>query len=273
MAAIEKCTNNEVYYHIRHNSRENPRTPGNPDIDPSRKGDNYYLTPVDHGRSARECRIYYQKRLSEIYVFGRSDVVTACEWVVTAPKDLQAEQYDAFFRASYAFLNSLYGEQNCIQAVVHNDEGVKDSAGHIVQGKAHMHYLFIPAVKNQKYMKPTRSGKMTDAAKFPEKLCAYELIDKSHLKQFHPKLQKWLNDAGIKCTVHSGVTGGKSKTVEQLKTETKELLKERERSHFLEAENKELKEKLQTYDKSKEKSSGWSQTWGWGEDNTWNITM
>ena len=104
--------------------------------------------------------MYYQKRLSEIYVFGRSDVVTACEWVVTAPKDLRPDQYDAFFRASYAFLNSLYGEQNCIQAVVHNDEGVKDSAGHIVQGKAHMHYLFIPAVKNQKYMKPTRSGKM-----------------------------------------------------------------------------------------------------------------
>ena len=261
-----------MYYHLRHNCRENPRTPGNPDIDPSRKENNYYLTPADHGRSARECRMYYQKRLSEIYVFGRSDVVTSCEWVVTAPKDLQPGQYDAFFRASYAFLNSLYGEQNCIQAVVHNDEGVKDKSGHIVEGKAHLHYLFIPAVKNQKYMKPTRSGKMTDAAKFPEKLCAYELIDKKHLKQFHPKLQKWIDDAGIKCTVHSGVTGGKSKTVEQLKTETKALLNEREHSRALEAENKELKERLENHEKSHEKQRGWSQSWGWGEENSWNIT-
>ena len=79
--------------------------------------------------------------------------------------------------------------------------------------------------------------------------------------------------AGIKCTVHSGVTGGKNKTVEQLKTETKELLKEREHSRTLEAENKALKEKLASYEKTKEKSSGWSQTWGWGEDNTWNLTM
>lgn len=272
MAAIEKCSNNEVIYHLRHNSRENPRTPGNPDIDPSRRGDNYYLTPNDHGRSARECRMYYKKRLSEIYVFGRSDVVTACEWVVTAPKDLNPDQYDAFFRASYEFLNSLYGEQNCIQAVVHNDEGVKDYNGQIVQGKAHMHYLFIPAVKNQKYMKPTKSGNLTLAAKFPEKLCAYELIDKNHLKQFHPKLQKWLNDAGIKCTVHSGVTGGKSKTVEQLKTETKALLKERERSCELEAENRELKERLAANEKSFEKPTGWSQSWGWSEDNVWNLT-
>ena len=136
-----------------------------------------------------------------------------------------------------------------------------------------MHYLFIPAVENQKYMKPTKSGKLTEAAGYQEKLCAYELITKNHLRQFHPKLQKWIDEAGIKCTVHSGVTGGKNKTVEQLKTETKELLKEREHSRTLEAENKALKEKLASYEKTKEKSSGWSQTWGWGEDNTWNLTM
>ncbi len=273
MASVTKCTNQEVSYHLRHNSRENPRTPGNPDIDLSRKGKNYYLTPEDHGRSARGCRMYYKKRLSEIYVFGRSDVVTACEWVITAPRDLSIDQYDAFFRCSYEFLNSLYGEKNCIQAVVHNDEGVKDGSGQIVEGKAHMHYLFIPAVENQKYMKPTKSGKLTEAAGYQEKLCAYELITKNHLRQFHPKLQKWIDEDGIKCTVHSGVTGGKNKTVEQLKTETKDLLKEREHSRTLEAENKVLKEKLASYEKTKEKSSGWSQTWGWGEDNTWNLTM
>lgn len=271
MASITKCTNKEVYYHLRHNSRENPRTPGNPDIDPDRKDHNYFLSPEDHGRSARECRIYYKKRLSEIYVFGRADVVTACEWVVTAPKDLLPEQKDAFFRASYDFLNTLYGEKNCIQAVVHEDEGVKDSNGKIIEGKAHLHYLFIPVVENQKYMKPSKTGAFTSASKHSEKLCAYELINKTHLKKFHPALQKHLDEAGIKCTVHSGVTGGKSRSVEQLKSETKELLKERERSKALETENKALSEKLAAYEKSAEMTPGWSRSGGWGKERSWTV--
>ena len=273
MASVTKCTNNEVYYHLRHNSRENPRTPGNPDIDPDRKGQNYFLSPEDHGRSARGCRVYYKKRLSEIYVYGRSDVVTACEWVITAPKDLMPEKQNDFFRASYEFLNSLYGEKNCIQAVVHNDEGVKDTSGKIIEGKAHLHYLFIPAVENKRYMQPNKAGHIKKADQFREKLCAYELITKGHLQQFHPKLQKFLDEAGITCTVHSGMTGGKSRSVEQLKSETKALMREQERSKALETENKQLREKLAAYEKSVEKTPGWRQATGWGKERSWTATM
>ena len=271
MASVTKCTNNEVYYHLRHNSRENPRTPGNPDIDPERREQNIFLSPEDHGRSARECRIYYKKRLSEIYVYGRADVITACEWVITAPKDLMQEKQEDFFRTSYEFLNSIYGEKNCVQAVVHNDEGVKDASGKIIEGKAHLHYLFIPAVKNKHYMQPNKAGNIKKADQFSEKLCAYELITKGHLQQFHPKLQKFLDEAGISCTVHSGVTGGKSRSVDELKHETKELIKEREQSKTLESENSQLREKLAQYEKTNEKTSGWSKSGSWGKEQSWII--
>ena len=273
MASIVKCTNQEVNYHLRHNGRENPRPSSNPDIDPTRKDSNYYLSPEDHGRSARECRAYYKQRLSEIYVFGRSDVVTACEWVVTAPKDLDPSQQEAFFKATYDFLTQQYGEKNCIQAVVHNDEGVKNDAGEIVEGKAHLHFLFVPVVANGKYMKVNKTGELSTAGKYPEKLCAYELVTKNHLQNFHPALQKHLNESGIKCTVHSGVTGGKNRTVDQLKSQTKELLSERERSKALEAENQQLREKLAKFEKTIEKTPGWSKSGGWGKDRTWTAEM
>ena len=44
-------------------------------------------------------------------------------WIVTAPKDLPMSEMENFFRVTYEFLAERYGEKNCVQAVVHNDEG------------------------------------------------------------------------------------------------------------------------------------------------------
>ena len=44
-------------------------------------------------------------------------------------------------------------KKNCIQCVVHVDEGVKDHSGNHIAGAHHMHYTFIPAVQNKSYMK------------------------------------------------------------------------------------------------------------------------
>lgn len=170
MAAMEKYTDSMVLYKLRHVTRESGKLPSNIDIDHNLSGKNYSLAPPDRGTTARENKRYYNKRMKEIYKYGRSDVNTAVQWVITAPKDLPAEQEKAFFTESYRYLNSLYGEKNCIQCVVHVDEGVKDHSGNHIAGAHHMHYTFIPAVQNKSYMKPNKKGNITKQNTFEEKV-------------------------------------------------------------------------------------------------------
>lgn len=276
LAALERYTTNAVSYILRHNTRENPKPPSNIDIDPTRSQLNDTLTP-ERGDTARQCKDYYNSRLNEVYHMNRSDIITACQWVITAPADLAQEQEQDFFKESYAYLNHLYGQENCVQCTVHRDEGVKDKDGQIVAGRSHMHYVFLPVVENKKYMVPNKKGNITKIATYQEKLCADELITKKHLKAFHPDFQRWLDNAGIKCTVHSGVTGGKNRTVEALKTETREILLQKERIATLEAENQALKDRIKELEKElshkKEhehtKSTSWGTRSGWGKEISW----
>ena len=271
MGSFEKYMDNAVIYELKHNTREHARPPKNIDIDPERTKDNYALHLAERGSSARQNKDYYNRRIQEVYRFNRADVKTACQWIVTAPKDLPLEQEKDFFRETYNYLNSLYGEQNCIQAIVHYDEGVKNEEGEIIAGRSHLHYMFIPVVENKKYLKPNKKGNITTAAKYREKVCADQLINKKHLEKFHPDYQKWLNDHGIRCTVHSGITGGKNRTVEELKYETREIEKSRARIRELEKENAELKEKVISLEQQLSKQrehSGWSSAPGWGKEKS-----
>nr|CDL65628.1 unnamed protein product [uncultured bacterium] len=251
MASIQKYTHGEVVYMLRHNARECPRAASNADIDPARTPNNYTLLP--DRAAASSCRDYYRQRLGEIYHMQRKDIVTACQWVITVPTDLAAEQERDFFECTMDYLNNLYGEQNCIQAVVHRDEGVKDRDGNIIAGRAHLHYLFLPVVANDKYMQPNKHGNITAKAQYTHKLCANDLINRRHLQQWHTDYQQWINDAGITATVQSGVTGGRNKTVEMLKSETK--------MRSLERENKQLKEKIATLEKEKTRDLDYNLEW------------
>ena len=73
----------------------------------------------------------------------------------------------------------------------------------------------------------------------------------------------------IRCTVHSGITGGKNRTVKELKYETREIEKSKARIRELEKENGELKEKVisleQQLSKQRERS-GWSSVQEWGKE-------
>ena len=274
MAAFEKYTDNAVIYEMRHNTRENPRPPKNVDIDSDRSEYNYALHPADRGSTARENKDYYNQRMQEVYHYNRADVKTACQWVITAPKDLPPEQEEDFFRETYAYLNSLYGEENVLQAVVHYDEGIKNETGEIIAGQPHLHYMFVPVIENKGYMKPNKSGNITTAATYQEKVCADQLINKKHLQSFHPDYQKWLDERGIHCTVHSGVTGGKNRTVDELKYTTRELEKAKARVSELEKENEILKERVLSLEheltKQQEKDvekNAWGSVSGWGEVN------
>lgn len=265
MASIEKYTAGQVSYMLRHNSRETPKPPSNIDIDPTRSALNYTLAP-ERGTTARACKNYYNDRLNAVYHMNRSDIITAAQWVITAPKDLAADQEERFFRETFNYLNSLYGEKNCIQCVVHYDEGVKGNDGQIIAGRSHLHYVFLPIVENKQYMQPNKKGNITKKNTFHEKLCADELINKKHLKEFHPNFQKWMDSAGIKCSVHTGITEGKSRTVEELKYETREVERQKEIIAALEAENKQLKERVleleMVLEKEHEVTNEWGSSWG-----------
>lgn len=261
MARVEKYTAGSVSYILRHNSRECPKPPSNIEIEPERSKQNYTLS--SHGNTAKECYGYYKQRLSEVYVYGNKAVNTMASWVITAPADLSESKLKDFFEAATDYCNSLYGEKNVVQAVVHMDEGVKNSEGVIVAGRPHLHYSFIPGVKNNRYLKRNAHGNITEMARYEEKVCANDLLNKKHLQNWHSNFQKFLEKRGIKCSVINGATSGGNRTVAELKDKTK--------IELLTKEKEQLKHKIKDLEKSKERaSSPWTHTAGWSKgDKTW----
>jgi hypothetical protein len=124
---------------------------------------------------------------------NRDDMKPLVGWVLTAPKDLKAEQEELFFKESYKFVAERYGKENMVQAIVHQDES----------GQPHLHICFMPIVYDEK--------------KGYEKICVNDVITRHDLKTFHTDWQKYLNDCGIECSVYTGVTkknGGNIKVAE-----------------------------------------------------------
>ena len=200
MASVTKFDRTAIVNQLRHIERQ-IRNSSNPDIDRDRSDDNYSMVP-ERGMSSYE---YFLQRKAELYVYNRKDVVLMAGWVVTAPKELPEEQMEEFFSAVYDFLNSRYGEKNCIQAVVHKDES----------GSAHMHYCFIPVVEDKKH-----GG---------EKICCNDVLNRTELRNFHPALQKYLNDHGMEAKIMTGITKeqGGNRTVKELKQIDRPLEHER----------------------------------------------
>ena len=114
-------------------------------------------------------------------------------------QDYEQEQYDDFFLAVYDFLENRYGEENVVQAVVHDDEG----------GQPHLHFCFVPVVEDKKHEEGY-------------KVCANDVLDRRELRNFHPDLQRYLDEHGLEdAHVMTGVTRaqGGNRTVAELKSE------------------------------------------------------
>ena len=192
MASVKKFTESAVVNQLRHIERTIAH-PENMDIEKDRTVQNYSLLPQREISSYE----YYRQRKSELYCYNRADVKVMAGWIVTAPKDLPMSEMEKFFNVTYEFLSERYGEKNCVQAVVHNDEG----------GQPHIHFLFIPAAADKKH-----GG---------EKICANDVLNKAELRNFHSALQKYLLDHGVQANILTGITktqGGK-RTVRELKQE------------------------------------------------------
>ncbi len=192
MASVEKFTLHAVVNQLRHNERV-IQNPSNKDINKNNSIFNYSLSP-DRRMTAYD---YFLQRKNELYCYNRSDVKVMVGWIVTAPQSLPQADHKVFFQTVYQFLSERYGEKNCIQAIVHNDES----------GQPHLHYCFIPAVPDAKH-----GG---------EKICANDIITPKELRNFHPDLQRYLQEHGIDADIYTGITRkqGGNKSVRELKRE------------------------------------------------------
>lgn len=173
MAHVEKYKASALGHMLAHYNRS---TPANKDIDRSRTEQNYNLAP-ERG----DLLNFINARLADgVKVQQRADVIKLCDWVVTMPKDLPGEKEQAFFANTYDFLVNKYGERNVVCAYVHKDESTP-----------HMHFAWLPVVKEKKNKK--RLGQ--------EKLSAKECITRSDLQNFHQQLQTYL-EAKLNCQVN-----------------------------------------------------------------------
>lgn len=192
MASMKKFTEKAVVNQLRHIERT-VKNPSNADIQKSREKYNYTLSP-DRNMTSYD---YFKERKSELYCYKREDVKVMAGWVVTLPKEIDAEKEEDFFRCVYQFLSNRYGEENCIEAIVHKDE----------TGQPHLHFYFIPVTEDKKH-----GG---------EKICANDVLNKKELRNFHPDLQKHLKENNLNVKVHTGITReqGGNRSVKEMKEE------------------------------------------------------
>ena len=195
MAHLEKYTAAAAGHMFAHYDRTHSSSTSN--IDESRTHLNYNLAEKNQPLS---CLDFLHKRMSEIKVLKRANVNVMCDWVVTAPEDLTEEELPLFFDECYKFLNARYGKENVISAPVHMDET-----------SPHLHYNFVPVVKDKKKGIP--------------KLSAKECITRKDLTTFHTDLTKHMTAIfGRDIGILNGATVGGNKTIKQLK-QTSENLK------------------------------------------------
>lgn len=194
MASLKKFKQTAIVNQLRHIERT-IQNPSNEDIDSTRLDDNYSLIP-QRSLSSYE---YFLQRKSELHCMKRADVTLMCGWIITFPQTAPESEQTRFFQNAYEFLNNRYGKENCIQAIVHQDES----------GQPHLHYCFIPVVKDKKYNR--------------EKICCNELITRAELRNFHPAFQKYLYDNNLNVTIMSGITKkqGGNRIVREMKKERK----------------------------------------------------
>jgi len=196
MAHVEKFTKAAAGHMFKHYERAQNEQGAyvkfaNQSIDLSRTNLNYNLAP-DRKMSQGD---FVKKRCTEdgIRCMNRKDVNVMCSWIVTAPQNLREENHDRFFDEVYNFLSKRYGVENVVSAYVHLDET-----------QPHIHFAFVPVVKDKK--------------RGSYKVSAKELIDKRELLKFHPDLSNHMITAfGYDIGIENGATALGNQTVEQLK--------------------------------------------------------
>ena len=191
MAHVMKFTKASCGHMFAHFDRRAEHI-SNENLDRTRTHLNYNLAThqtMDQGEFVR-------KRCAEVRCLNRKDVNVMVSWVVTAPKDLPANEQRAFFEASYDFLKNRYGLENVVSAYVHMDEVTP-----------HMHFAFVPVVEDKK-----RGG---------YKLSAKEAVTREDLRTFHKDLSDHMERVfGRDIGILNEATKEGNKSIEELKRQT-----------------------------------------------------
>lgn len=192
MAHVQKFSRNAIGHMTKHFERAKDENGayikfGNKEIDITKSEQNYNLAPVNNQIK------FIKKRCEEVKCLNRKDVNIMCSWVVTLPKSFPIEREKEFFEQTYKFLKEKYREENVISAYVHKDEITP-----------HLHFAFVPVVKDKK----TKI----------EKVSAYECLNRKELKEFHPALSKHLeNYFGFEVGIINEATKEGNRTITELK--------------------------------------------------------
>lgn len=188
MAHVEKYTASAAGHMFAHYDRTHSSSTS--DIDESRTALNYDLAEKDQPLSQLD---FLHKRMSEVKVLKRADVIVMCDWVITAPEKLKQEELPKFFDECYKFLCDRYGKENTISSNVHMDET-----------SPHIHHTFVPVV--------------TDKKKGHLKLCAKECLTRKDLITFHTDLSNHMTAVfGRDIGILNGATVAGNKTIKQLR--------------------------------------------------------
>lgn len=254
MASMEKYSDMAIIERIiGHNNRTNKHN-SNTDIDVERTKNNIVIKTMNKQQ--------YRAKLKDYYIYGnRPDTVKLCEIVITEPKDITQyfkeyarddigyyihnrdkkiktvedlvdHQRKELFEKINNFLEEKYGVENTVSSVIHMDES----------GQPHLHFCFIPAIKEQK---SKRNPEIVN------KICCKKVWNKQHFQNFHSDLRDYLNKntfADLGDSFYTGITkkNGGNRTVEQLKQQTRE--------RNLERENQQLRAKINELEKERDTS-------------------
>lgn len=215
MAHVEKYTRTQINNLFRHYERSYISD----NVDKDRTYLNYNL----HNDNRKGIEIL-QERLNNVHCLKRKDVNIICSWVVTAPKNLDTEHHEQFFKETYNFLNDRYGHNNTISAYVHKDEK-----------QPHLHFVFAPIVKDKK--------------RNIEKVCAKDVINRKELKVFHTELKKHLeHKMNMNIDILNNATINGNKSIVELKRES--AIKEIEMiEHITNVKRESAYDNIQNYER------------------------
>lgn len=176
----------------------------NPEIHPELTHLNYNLAASEQPIAPVE---FIRKRLAEVPHAKRKDLVVMCDCVVTIPQELLKKDWfmfetdmdveirrEKFFVETYRFLSDRYGQENVISAAVHMDETTP-----------HMHFAFVPVVKDAK----------------GERISAKERINRTELRTLHTDLQEYLErKMNREVPILNNATRNGNKAIKELKRES-----------------------------------------------------
>ena len=148
---------------------------------------------------------YWHQRLSAAKVQKRKDVNVFGDWIVTAPKDLAAQDYERFFRACCDMLCERYGKKNVISAYVHIDEPTRK-----------MQFYFVP-VKHVIREDKKNPGSIIEY----DKVAAKEVITNRDLQTCHRDLSEHVGrELGYEVGILNEATKEGNRSIAELKRQS-----------------------------------------------------